>query len=229
LNTIEICHTHGAASGRPRFFSKVLPMKRFRFTLLAVCLLLLYLGWNDVSLYLRNPSPLTIEVSELERSGAPREWLHVTDGIQDLEEAISTSGSVDIDALLIPLKSSTREDDVRVLLETRHPALMEHFKAYHFKQDSAFAKEKYLRKHAADFHSARDVTGMIAGGLVASGNRDKLMQLAKDVGMDAADDVIFISEGKEPSRYRGFFFLAVGLLGLVKVLLRWRKSGMRAV
>jgi hypothetical protein len=198
-------------------------MKRFRFTLLAVCLLLLYLGWNDVSLFLRNPSPLPIEISELERSGAPREWLHVTRGIQNLEESISTSGSVDIDALLVPLKSSPGDDNIRVLVETRNSRLLEHFRAYHLKQDSAFAKEKYLREHAADFNAPRDVTGMVAGGLVASGNRDKLMQLAKDVGMDVAHDVIFISEGKEPPRYRGFFYLAVGLLGLIKVLLTWKK------
>ena len=32
-------------------------MKRFRFTLLAICLVLLYLGWIDVALFLRNPAP----------------------------------------------------------------------------------------------------------------------------------------------------------------------------
>lgn len=199
-------------------------MKRFRFTLLAVCLVLLYLGWNDVSLYLRNPSPAAIEISELERNGAPREWLHVTEGIQDLQQAISTSGSIDIEALLVPLKSSPNDDDFRVLLETRNTRLMEHFRAYHFGQDSVFAKEKYLREHEEDFHARRDITGMVVGGLVASANRDKLMQLSRDVGMNVADDVIFISEGKEPPRYRGFFFMAVGILGLIKVLLLWKKS-----
>ena len=197
-------------------------MKRFRFTLLAICLVLLYLGWSDASLNLRNPSPLTVETSELERSDAPREWLHVTGGVQDLEEAISTSGSVEIEALLVPLKSSPRAENFRVLVETRNPRLIDHFRAYHFKHDSVFAKENYLREHEAEFHARRDITGMLVGGLVASGNRDKLMQLAKDVGMEVADDVIFISEGKEPPGYRGFFFLAVGLLGMVKVLLMWK-------
>ena len=217
----------GPLPGGPDSFSKALSMKRFRFTLLAVCLLLLYLGWNDVSLHLRNPSPLDIEIAELERSGAPREWLHVTEGVLDLEEAISTSGSVDVEALLVPLKSSPRDEKFRVLVETRNPRLMEHFRAYHFKQDSVFAKERYLREHAADFHASRDVTGMVVGGLIASGNRDKLMQLARDVGMDVADDVIFVSEGKAPPGYRGFFFLAVGLLGMVKVLRMWRKPERR--
>lgn len=198
-------------------------MKRFRFTLLAVCLLLTYLGWNDVSLFLRNRAPQTVAIAELEKSGAQREWLHVAGGFQDLEQAISTSGTVEIEALLVPLKSSADGQDLHVLVETRDPHLMELFKAYHFKQDSAFAKEKYLREHRPDFHARRDITGMVAGGLVSRGNHDKLMQLAKEVGMDVADDVIFISEGKEPPRYRGFFFLVVGLAGLVKVLRMWQK------
>lgn len=198
-------------------------MKRFRFTLLAVCLLLLFLGWNDVSLTLRNPSPLSIDIAELERNGAPREWLHVTGGIQDLEEAISTSGSVEVDALLVPLKSTSESETFRVLVETRHPALLEHFKAYHFQQDSVFAKERYLQEHRADFHARRDLTGMLVGGLIAGANRDKLMQLSREIGLEVVDDVVFVSEGKEPTRYRGFFFLGVGLLGLVKVLLMWRK------
>ena len=83
-------------------------MKRFRFTLLAICLLLLWLGWNDLSLLLRNPKPQTIGLEELVRTGPPRDWLHVTGGYQDLTEAISTSGSVDLDAFLVPLKTYLR-------------------------------------------------------------------------------------------------------------------------
>jgi len=199
-------------------------MKRFRFTLLAVCLLLIYLGWNDVSLFLRNRAPQTVAIADLEKSGAPGEWLHVTGGYQDLEQAISTSGTVEIEALLVPLESSAGEQEMHVLVETRDPHLMELFNAYNFKQDSAFAKEKYLREHRPEFHARRDITGMVAGGLVSRGNRDKLMQLAREVGMVVADDVIFVSEGKEPPRWRGFFFLAMGLAGLVKVLLMVRKK-----
>jgi hypothetical protein len=198
-------------------------MKRFRFTLLAVCLVLVYLGWNDVSLFLRNRAPRTVAIAELEKSGAQLEWLHIAGGYQDLEQAISTSGTVEIEALLVPLSSSAGGREFHVLVETRDPRLLESFKAYHFKQDSAFAKEKFLREHESEFHARRDISGMVAGGLVASGNRDKLMQLAREVGMEVADDVIFVSEGKEPPRWRGFFFLAVGLAGLVKVLLMWRK------
>ena len=198
-------------------------MKRFRFTLLAVCLVLLYLGWSDVSLYLRNPSPAVTSIEELERGNVPREWLHVTGGHQNLLEAISTSGSIKLDAFLVPLKSSPDEKAFHVLVETRNPKVLELLANYHFQLDSAEAKEAYLQAHAADFQGQRDITGMLISGLVASGNRDKLMKLAKDVGMQVPPDVLFLSEGKEPGRWRGFFFLAIGLAGLVKVLMLWKK------
>lgn len=193
-------------------------MKRFRFTLIAVCLLLLYLGWSDTSLFLRNRAPASVTIADLGRSGAPREWLHVTGGTEDLEQAISTTGSVDLDALLVPLKSAADAGGIRVLVETRDPQLMELFKTYHFKLDSALARERYLEEHRAEFHARRDLTGMVVTGLIATGNRDKLLTLAKEVGLEVGDDVIFISEGKEPSRFRGFFFLAVAVLGLLKLL-----------
>jgi len=200
-------------------------MKRFRFTLIAICVVLLYLGWTDASLFLRNRAPLTVTIAKLAREGAPREWLHVTGGRLDLEEAISTSGSVDVDALLVPLRPASAGEKIPVLVETRDPRLMELFITYNFKQDSAFAKEDYLQQHREEFHPSRDVTGMVVGGLVASGNRDKLMQLAKELKMDVDENVVFLSEGKEPPKFRGFIFLAVGLVGLGKVLLGGRKGG----
>lgn len=200
-------------------------MKRFRFTLIAVCLVLLYLGWSDASLFLRNQTPETVPAAELTAKGAPREWLHVVGGHLDLEQAISTSGSVDVDALLVPLRPTRDGDEIPILVETRDPRLMELFTTYHFKQDSAFAKERYLDEHRTAFHPRRDVIGMVVGGLIASGNRDKMMQLAEKLEMAVPEDVIFLSEGKEPPRYRGFFFLAVGLLGLGKILLGWRRKG----
>jgi hypothetical protein len=33
-----------------------------------------------------------------------------------------------------------------------------------------------------------------------------------------AENVIFLSEGKEPGKWRGVFFTVIGLLGLVRVL-----------
>jgi len=194
-------------------------MKRFRFTLLAICLVLLYLGWTDISLFLRNPSPADVSIEELEKGNVPREWLHVTGGHQNLLNAISTSGSLELDAFLIPLKSNPEAESFHVLVETRNPGILDRLATYHFQLDTDAAKESYLKTHETDFIGQREVTGMVVGGLVASGNRDKLMKLARDVGMQVPADVLFISEGKEPGRWRGFFFFAVGLAGLIRVLM----------
>jgi hypothetical protein len=204
-------------------------MKRFRFTLLAICLVLLYLGWTDVTLLLRNPSPATVSIEELERGNVPREWLHVTGGHQNLLEAISTSGSVELESFLVPLKSAPEKAAFHVLVETRNPRTLDLLATYHFQLDSSEAKEAYLDAHAAEFQGEREVTGMVISGLVASGNRDKLMKLAKEVGMLVPPDVLFLSEGKEPGRWRGYFFFGIGLLGLVKVLMLWKKPPQPAV
>jgi len=204
-------------------------MKRFRFTLLAICLVLLYLGWTDIALLLRNPSPAAVSIEELEKGNVPREWLHVSGGHQNLLEAISTSGSVELESFLVPLKSSPDEESFSVLVETRNPRILELLATYHFQLESAEAKENYQKEHAAEFQGQRDVTGMVVSGLVASGNRDKLMKLAREVGMQVPPDVLFLSEGKEPGRWRGFFYLGIGLLGLIKVLMLWKKPPQPAV
>ena len=46
-------------------------MERFRFTLIAICLVLLYLGGNDLLLWFNNQSPQPVTISQLEDSGAP--------------------------------------------------------------------------------------------------------------------------------------------------------------
>jgi hypothetical protein len=199
-------------------------MKRFRFTLLAICLVLLFLGWNDISLFLRNRSPENIAITALEQDGAPREWLRVTGGTLDLLEAISTSGSIELDALLVPLKSDPLAGDFRILVETRDPDRIKLFQTYHFKLDSEEAQERYLAEHRAEFSPRQDVTGTLVTGLIATGNRDKLMTLAKDVGMQVTDDVIFIAEEKEPARIRGFLFFALALAGLVKFATMGKKK-----
>jgi hypothetical protein len=204
-------------------------MKRFRFTLLAICLVLLYLGWTDIDILLRNPSPATVSIEELEKGNVPREWLHVTGGHLNLLEAISTSGSIELDAFLVPLKSSPEAETFHVLVETRDPRVQELLATYHFNLETAAEKEAYLKANAAEFQGQREVTGMVVTGLIASGNRDKLMKLAKEVGLQVPPDVIFLSEGKEPGRWRGFFFLGVGLLGLIKVLMLWKKPPQPAV
>jgi hypothetical protein len=200
-------------------------MKRFRFTLLAICLVLLWLGWTDASLYLRNPEPATISLAELQRAGAPREWLHVTGGYQDLQNAISTSGTVKLEAFLVPLKTSPDADSFRVLVETRDPQILDLLRTYYFKLDTPAEQQRFLAEHAGEFHARRDVTGTLITGLIASGNRDKLMTLAKQLGMQVPEDVIFISEGKQPPKWRGFLFLALALAGLVKFGMMMRKKG----
>jgi len=199
-------------------------MKRFRFTLLAICLVLLWLGWTDASLSLRNPEPATLPLAELQREGAPREWLHVTGGYQDLQNAISTSGTVKLEAFLVPMKTSPHADTFRVLVETRDPQILDLLRTYYFKLDSPAEQQRFLTEHAEAFHARRDVTGMLITGLIASGNRDKLMTLAKQLGMQVPEDVIFISEGKEPPSWRGFLFLALALAGLVKFGMMLRRK-----
>jgi hypothetical protein len=197
---------------------------RFRFTLLAICLLLLWLGWNDVSLLLRNPGPQTISLQELVKTGPPRDWLQVTGGYQDLTEAISTSGSVDIDAFLVPLKTAPDSSSFRVLVETRDPKIIDLLKTYYFKLDSPAAQQQFLAEHERDFHAPRDVTGMLITGLVATGNRDKLMTLAKQLGMKVPENVIFLGEGEKPVAWRGFVFLGLALAGLAKFALMGKKK-----
>ncbi len=184
----------------------------------------MYLGWSDASLFLRNRAPETVSIATLEQAGAPREWLHVTGGTLMLERAISTSGSIELDALLIPLKSAPNGSGFSVLVETRDPDLVDLFQTYNFKLDTVLERENFLAEHRQEFEISREVTGTLVTGLIATGNRDKMMTLAKDVGMQVSEDVMFIAEGKEPPTYRGFIFLAIGLLGLIKVFLKWNAA-----
>jgi hypothetical protein len=193
-------------------------MKRFRFTLIAVCLVLLYLGGSDLLLWFNNQSAQTLSISQLEESGAPQEWLNVKAGYMDLDRAISTSGSVEMEALLIPLVTHPDQQRIRVMVETRSTDLLQLFKEYHFFTDTIPEKQAFRNKHAEEFRGQRDVTGMLVAGLITRGNQQKLLKLAKQTGLDIAGDVIFLSEGKVPGKWRGVFFTVVGLLGLVRVL-----------
>ena len=199
-------------------------MKRFRFTLIAVCLVLLYLGGSDLLLWFNNQSPQVLSISQLEESGAPQEWLDVKAGYMDLDRAISTSGSVEMEALLVPLVTHPDQDRIRVMVETRDPNLLQLFEEYHFFTDTIPEKQAFRQKHAGAFKGQREVTGMLVAGLVARGNQQKLLKLAKQTGLDIADDVIFLSEGKQPGKWRGLFFAVVGLIGLIKVMLYKKAS-----
>lgn len=193
-------------------------MKRFRFTLIAICLVLLYLGGNDLLLWFNNQSPQPVTIGQLEESGAPQEWLSVAAGYLDLDRAISTSGSVAMEALLIPLVTHPDQERIRVMVETRDPELLQLFKDYHFFTDTIPEKQAFRQKHAGTFKGQREITGMLVAGLIARGNQQKLLKLAQQTGLDVAEDVIFVSAGKQPGKWRGVFFTVVGLLGLGRVL-----------
>ena len=192
-------------------------MRRFRYTLMAVCLVLLFLGVTDLILWFNNQVPQPVTIDTLEQTGAPTEWLEVTDGYQDLDRAISTSGSVEMEALLVPLVRHPDQEEIRVMVETRNPHQLQLFQDYHFFTDTLPEKREFRRKHGADFKGQRKITGMLVAGMIARGNQQKLIKLAKETDLNIADNVIFLSEGKEPDKWRGVFFTLVGLLGLFKV------------
>jgi len=199
-------------------------MRRFRYTLMAVCLVLLFLGVTDLILWFNNQVPQPVTIDTLEQTGAPTEWLEVTDGYQDLDRAISTSGSVEMEALLVPLVRHPDQEEIKVMVETRNPHQLQLFQDYHFFTDTLPEKREFRRKHGAEFKGQRDITGMLVSGLIARGNQQKLLKLAKETGLDISDDVIFFSEGKEPGKWRGVFFTIVGLLGMIKVMTRKKED-----
>lgn len=198
-------------------------MKRYRVTLLVICLVLLYLGGSDLNTLRRNYQVQPISIAELEGSEPSQEWLAIEGGYVDLLQAISTTGSVEVSAFLVPLKVSRDAQDYRVLLETRAPDIVDALKTYHFKLDSEQAQQRYVQEHQELFFGRRDVSGMIMRGLISLNNQNRLAKLERDYGVDLPEDVILFSEGKEPARLRGFLFVGVALLGLFKLVSRWKK------
>lgn len=193
-------------------------LQRFRFTLLALCLLLLFLGGSDLLIHWRNLEPHRVSIDSLGEGELPGEWLTIEGGILDLTEAINMSGSIELDAFLIPLKNSREAASPSVIVETRDPRIIETLTGYYFKLDSTAEQQRYLAENPAQFYLNRPVTGMLAGGLVASANRDKLIDLARQLGMQVPEDVIFLTEGKTPTRWRGYLFSSIGLVGFIQVL-----------
>lgn len=198
-------------------------MRRYRVTLLVVCLVLLFLGGSDLDILRRNYRIQSISIAELESQVPPQEWLSIEGGHVNLLEAISTSGSVEVSAFLVPLKISHDAQEYRVLLETRAPAIVDALKTYHFKLNNEQDQQRYVLEHQELFFGRRDVSGMIMSGLINLNNKNRLAKLERDYGIDLPEDVIFFSEDKEPAKIRGFLFVGVAILGLIKLLSIWKK------
>lgn len=192
-------------------------MKRFRVTLMVVCLLLGWLGYSDLSILLRNSEPQQISIGDLIAQGPSQELVTVSGGYQDLMQAINMSGTIEIDSFLVPLKTSANTQEIDVWFETRDPQIVDLLKTYYFKLDSDEQTQKFLRENQDYFTARRDVTGMTVDNLIADSNRDKLKELLQEMKLTVPENVIFISEGKEPDTLRGYFFVAIALIGLIKL------------
>ncbi len=196
-------------------------MKRYRMTLLAICLVLAWLGYHDLKTFFANPEPLTITLAELEQNGAPREWLQITDGSFDLEQAINPSGEVETfesGPFFVPMTGPDGSGEIRVVVETRRTEVIDTLKRYVLDFSTAEEQQQFLKNNRDAFHPEVSITGMTASWVTSTANRDKLLQLAKQQNMPVSQDVIFVSEGKEPGRYRGFFFAIVAALGILKFI-----------
>ena len=196
-------------------------MKRYRLTLLAICLVLSYLGLNDLKTFFANPEPLPMSIIELEQTGAPRAWLRIQGGTLDLEQAINPTGRVETletGPFFVPVVSELGNSEIRVVVETRRPEIINTLKKYVLDFDSVDEQLAFLRENNEAFHPRLEITGMTASWVTSTNNRDKLLQLAKQQNMPVSEDVIFVSEGKEPEKFRGFFFSIVALFGLLKFI-----------
>lgn len=193
-------------------------MKRFRVTLLVVCLVLGWLGGRDLALYFRNPTPQLINIEVLAKQGAPREWLKIEGGYRDLLQAINMSGTLEINSFLVPLKLSEKSDDLQIWFETRDPKILNTLKTYYFDLDTDADRAKFIDENRQLFLGRYDLSGMTVSSLVADSNSSKLKELLAKMNIPVSEQVIFISEGKEPSSGRGLFFVAMALLGLGKLL-----------
>ncbi len=193
-------------------------MKRFRVTIIAVCIILGWLGYTDLTLYLRNPEPLKISISELETNGAPREWLEVEDGVMNLLQAISMSGKMEITAVLVPLKQ-TKDDsqNPQVWFETRDPKILNLLKNYYFLLNTEEERKEFVQKNSDSFFQKRPCIGLTADSLAAESNRKQLVELLQTANIPVSDKTIFISEGKKPFLWRGLFFAIISVAGLLRV------------
>jgi len=196
-------------------------MKRFRFTLLTICLVLAWLGYHDITLFLRNQEPATVSIGELEQRGAPREWLQIEGGRLDLERAINPSGRLETfqsGPFFVPVVGTDDSGTIAVVVETSRPEVIDTLKKYVLDFNTAEEQETFLAENRQAFHPQLTIIGMTASWLTSTANRDKLLQLAKEQNMPVSPEVIFVSEGKEPGRFRGIFFAVIAFLGILKFI-----------
>ncbi|HMB16234.1 MAG TPA: hypothetical protein VKN62_07950 [Pelovirga sp.] len=193
-------------------------MNRFRVTIIAICLVLAWLAYNDLSLYLRNPEPLVVSINELETLGqAPREWMTVTGGHPDYLQGINMTGGMDFEAFLVPLTSSPDSNNYRVWFETRDPEILEALKTYYFSLNTEAQRQEFLELNSHIFFGQRNLTGMTAAELVANSNQKKLASLLEEMGIETTGTPVFISEAKEPVIWRGVFFAIIAFAGVLKL------------
>ncbi len=199
-------------------------MKQFRVTIITICLILGYLGYADLSLLLRNPEPLEISIEDLVLTGAPQEWLTVDGGYHDLTQAINMSGTMEVGSFLVPLKQSKSSSEMKIWFETREPAIVDTLKTYYFILETEEQQKEFLSENKQIFSAPRQLTGMTANNLVADSNQKKLTELLTEMNIPVNENTIFISEGKTPAVWRGVFFAGISLIGLIKVLIGFRKK-----
>ena len=196
----------------------VVYMNRFRVTLMTVCLVLSWLAYKDINLFLRNPEPLAISITELESlEKAPREWLTVTGGYPDFLQGINMTGSMEFEAFLVPLTSSPDSNKYKVWFETRDPEVLDALTTYYFLLDTEAQRSAFIHEKHHIFSGQRYLTGMTAAELVANSNQKKLVSLLEQMGVETFDTPIFISESKQPVAWRGIFFALTAFAGLLKI------------
>jgi len=208
-------------------------MKRFRFTLLAIVLVLLSLGLIDLGLALKNTQPRPITAQALENQGLPAEWVVIEKATLDLTRAINLSGELPIEALFVPLADSA-DSRYLVWIETHDPELIQLVSRYETGFDTVFAKEAFFEENRERFFPQRDIRAMEADWISANPNKQHLLSFLNTEEKRGASDeelknrMILLSEGKSPALVRGSFYFITGLAGLVLLIRRWRHDARRA-
>ncbi len=205
-------------------------MNRYRVTVLVICAILLVLAVGDFYTLKRNSEPQVI-AWDMKTGGLDpdREWVTITGGTLMLEEAVSNSGELEIDALVVPLVRDIDEKKFHVLVETRDPKLVEAFTKYHLGLDSDAEKAEFLEQNIDTFRMQKTIKGMVVvgafGGLMPNRDQETMREVAKATNMDLAEDVVFIHEGNEPaSPFRAIFFLVMAIAGVIKVIIISRQA-----
>ncbi|THB74270.1 MAG: hypothetical protein D6B28_02305 [Gammaproteobacteria bacterium] len=205
-------------------------MNRYRITVLVVCVVLIVLAVGDFYTLRRNYEPQVIAWDQISGGiSLDREWVTITGGTLMLEDAISNSGELEIDALVIPLVRDIGDKTFYILVETRDPKLIETLMTYKYAFDTEHEQAEFLEKNIEMFRVQRTVSGMVVvgafGGLMPNRDQETMRELAKSENMELDENVIFVHEGNEPAKpYRGIFFLLMGIAGIIKVIIVMRQS-----